>query len=167
MRRELERLLSGVAGNGRKADEGKAPADQAGVARSDARAGSNHWAVAQAGGIGLLPISCRAGESMAVGAFPLAAGSIVAICTAPPKPEVAGDLEGGRSHLRPVDSCTAHPASLPECAFRRSYPREEPYALAAPVRICAGGGQRWPSLPRPKIAPSPHRTILWRHAVRC
>jgi serine/threonine protein kinase len=50
-----------------------------------------------------------------------------------------------------VDSCTAHLASLPECAFRRSYPREEPYALKAPVRICAGGRQRWPSLPQQLI----------------
>src|SRR5215831_13837991 len=58
--------------------------------------------------------------------------------TTAPEPEVAGNLEGDRPHFRPVDSCTAHPASLPECALRRSHPREEPYALAAPVRICAG-----------------------------
>jgi hypothetical protein len=35
-RRDLERLLSGVPGNGRKVDGGQAPADQAGVAGSDA-----------------------------------------------------------------------------------------------------------------------------------
>jgi len=39
LRRELERLFPGLAGNGREADEGQAPAEQAGVARSDARAG--------------------------------------------------------------------------------------------------------------------------------
>jgi site-specific DNA recombinase len=61
LRRELERLFSGLAGNGREADEGQAPADQAGVARSDARAGRGHREVAEAGGVGLLPISCRAG----------------------------------------------------------------------------------------------------------
>src|SRR6516162_155854 len=27
--------------------------------------------------------------------------------------------------------------------------RQEPYAVALHVRICAGGGQQWPSLPRP------------------
>jgi hypothetical protein len=27
--------------------------------------------------------------------------------------------------------------------------RQEPYAVAPHVRICAGGGQQWPSLPRP------------------
>jgi hypothetical protein len=28
-------------------------------------------------------------------------------------------------------------------------PREEPGALVAHAGICAGGGQKWPSLPRP------------------
>ena len=92
-------LFSGLAGNGRKADEGQAPADQAGVAHSDARAGRRHRAVAQAGGVGLLPISRRTGKSMAAGAFSLAAGSIMAICTSSPEPEVTGDLEGDQSCL--------------------------------------------------------------------
>src|SRR5436853_7017720 len=29
--------------------------------------------------------------------------------------------------------------------------RQEPYAVTLHVRICAGGGQQWPSLPRPNI----------------
>jgi hypothetical protein len=99
LRRELERLLSGVAGNGREADEGQAPADQAGVARSDARAGSSDRAVAQAGGVGLLPISRRTGKSTATGAFPLATDSIMAEYITPPESEVTGDLEGDRPHL--------------------------------------------------------------------
>ena len=33
--------------------------------------------------------------------------------------------------------------------LRRQNPREEPGALAAHAGICAGGGQQWPSLPRP------------------
>jgi hypothetical protein len=83
----------------RETDEGQAPADQARVARSDARAGRCHRAVAQTGGIGLLPVSRRTGKSMATGAFPLSAGPIMAICTAPPEPEVKGDLEGDWSCL--------------------------------------------------------------------
>ena len=31
----------------------------------------------------------------------------------------------------------------------RHDPRQEPYAVTLHVRICAGGGQQWPSLPRP------------------
>jgi hypothetical protein len=30
--------------------------------------------------------------------------------------------------------------------------RQEPYAVTLHVRICAGGGQQWPSLPRPSRA---------------
>jgi len=35
--------------------------------------------------------------------------------------------------------------------------RQEPYAVALHVRICAGGGQQWPSLPRPDIPMSSGR----------
>src|SRR5580704_5749185 len=34
-------------------------------------------------------------------------------------------------------------------ASSRHDPRQEPYAVTLHVRICAGGGQQWPSLPRP------------------
>ena len=47
--------------------------------------------------------------------------------------------------LRPifesVDSSSPHSSSIPRRTLRRSYPREEPYAVIPPVRICAGGGQ--------------------------
>ena len=39
----------------------------------------------------------HAGKSTATGAFPLAADSIVAVCIAPPEPEVTGDLEADRA----------------------------------------------------------------------
>ncbi len=44
-------------------------------------------------------------------------------------------------------------------------PREEPGALAAHAGICAGGGQQWPSLPRPSL----QQTISWRpdHREHC
>src|SRR5882672_4020589 len=32
--------------------------------------------------------------------------------------------------------------------------RQEPYAVTLHVRICAGGGQQWPSLPRPRKPPA-------------
>jgi len=36
-------------------------------------------------------------------------------------------------------AATAHPASLAPAALRRHYPRQEPSALDAHARICAGG----------------------------
>jgi hypothetical protein len=44
--------------------------------------------------------------------------------------------------------------------FRRQNPREEPGALAAHAGICAGGGQQWPSLPRPFSHASVTRQVL-------
>jgi group II intron reverse transcriptase/maturase len=87
------------------------------------------------------------GNLQQLGRFPLAVGSPMAVYITPSESEVAGDLEGDWPSSGPVDPCAAHLASLPECAVRRSHPREEPYAVAPLVRICAGGGQRWPSLP--------------------
>ncbi len=34
-----------------------------------------------------------------------------------------------------------HSSSISRCPFRRSYPREEPYAVIPPVRILCGGDQ--------------------------
>jgi len=50
-------------------------------------------------------------------AFPLAAGSTVAVCLTPSESEVAGDLEGDWPSPRPVNSCAAHLASVPECTL--------------------------------------------------
>ena len=49
-------------------------------------------------------------------------------------------------------------------ALRRQYPREEPYAAIPHVRICAGGDQRWSSLPQSR-APTQARSG-WRPSGR-
>jgi hypothetical protein len=55
--------------------------------------------------------------------------------------------------LRQVASSPANSTSLSRRALRRSYPREEPYAVIPQVRICAGGDQRWSSLPQSRALP--------------
>ena len=37
----------------------------------------------------------------------------------------------------------------PEKRFLVNHPRWEPGAVAPPAGICAGGGEKWPALPRP------------------
>ena len=37
----------------------------------------------------------------------------------------------------------------PRVRFLAKHPGQEPYAVTPHARICAGGGQQWPSLPRP------------------
>jgi hypothetical protein len=48
---------------------------------------------------------------------------------------------------------TCHPAGfdipIQRSGSSRHDLRQEPYAVTPPVRICAGGGQQWPSLPQP------------------
>ena len=56
---------------------------------------------------------------------------------------------------------STHPASVAGKAVPRHHPRWEPGALAAPAGICAGGGEKSPSLPRP---PPPARE---RHESGC
>src|ERR1700680_3889771 len=57
-----------------------------------------------------------------------------------------GEVHQLHRPLFPVDQDTTPAALSP---FRRQNPRDEPGALAAHAGIRAGGGQQWPSLPRP------------------
>src|SRR5258707_5783374 len=52
-------------------------------------------------------------------------------------------------HVDPIGGCAPVRMRV-QTACRPTFdPREEPGALAAHAGICAGGGQQWPSLPRP------------------
>ena len=59
----------------------------------------------------------------------------------------------GRSvpHLVPVDSATPRSASLSSCPLRRHSSSVRAVCVNALARICAGGDQRWSSLPRPLL----------------
>src|SRR5438445_7562433 len=105
--------------------------------------------MAEAGGARLLPIPCGAGQSTQAKPVSQAVAEAVAADVTPSRPEAAADVGAAGPNLHEVDTCTPHPASLSQRALRRSHPRWEPYAVMPLVRICAGGGQRWSSLPRP------------------
>ena len=70
----------------------------------------------------------------------------VAQATQPACIHELGEVHQLNRPLLPVDQDTTPTAMSP---LRRQNPREEPGALAAHAGICAGGGQQWPSLPRP------------------
>src|ERR1700687_897528 len=52
---------------------------------------------------------------------------------------------------RPLLSANQNATPAAMSPLRRQNPRDEPGALAAHAGICAGGGQQWPSLPRPFV----------------
>src|SRR5260370_40960819 len=68
-----------------------------------------------------------------------------------------------------MDSSSQHSSSISGRTLRRSYPREEPYAVIPLVRICAGGGQRCSFLPQPMLRDNlagSSRRCCWGAEVR-
>ncbi len=72
----------------------------------------------------------------------------------------AAQLETLRQDRRPLDTegTIVHP--YPQRRFDAKYSRVEPDALAAPIRICAGGAERSAFLSRPPEGLNQPRTIL-------
>src|SRR5262249_22009921 len=69
----------------------------------------------------------------------------------PPEPVMGSDEADRRTLL----ALSTHPAPVARTTVPRHYPRQEPGALAALAGICAGGGERSPSLPRPVLSDLP------------
>src|SRR5262249_42421814 len=67
----------------------------------------------------------------------------------PPEPVMGSDEADRRTLL----ALSTHPVPVARTTVPRHYPRQEPGALAALAGICAGGGERSPSLPRPVLPP--------------
>src|SRR5437763_1313728 len=104
-------------------------------------------------------------------------------CTAPAVKSAA--LGGMLCCAEGIDTVSTGPASLESPAttarhaefcipIRRSASlrhdlRQEPYAVTLHVRICAGGGQQWPSLPRPfnTVRPRVWSTRPGEKPLRC
>src|SRR5439155_8229230 len=79
---------------------------------------------------------------------PLQDRPLLAPSATAPQPAHAGDLGADLSPRRPMATACPHPAPLARRPLLRSYPRQEPSALAAHAGICAGGRQQRRSLPR-------------------
>src|SRR4029077_823495 len=80
-----------------------------------------------------------------------------------PRPTAPIDVDANEDDRRPVPAIPTYPAPVARKAVPRHHPRWEPGALAAPAGICAGGGEKSPSLPRPLTslasAPAAERTL--------
>jgi hypothetical protein len=62
----------------------------------------------------------------------------------------------GQSHAPPAQNgcgVSQDLAGVCHASIWRHFQRQEPYAAMPPVRMCAGGCQQWPSLPRPFSSP--------------
>src|ERR1700686_3695139 len=87
----------------------------------------------------------------------------VAQATQPACVHELGEVYQHHRPLLPVDQDTTPAAMSP---FRRQNPREEPGALVADCGICAGGGERSSSLPRPNDLACASTSPCFRFATR-
>src|SRR6202035_418118 len=104
--------------------------------------------MAAEGGAGLLPIPCCSRELDPAAHLLAARLSIVAECFSSSQSTRPGALGASVPHLVPVDSSTPRFASLSPCSLRRHSSSVRAVCVNALARICAGGDQRWSSLPR-------------------
>src|ERR1035441_290878 len=105
--------------------------------------------MASEGGIGLLPISCCSRQHRPV--VPLQTSRPSALAKRSGSPQSDREKEVGEiwPDLRQMDSNTPHPASLSRRLLLRHSSFVRAVCVNAPVRICAGGDQRWSSQLRP------------------
>src|ERR1035441_6762879 len=104
--------------------------------------------MASEGGAGLLPISRCPRELDSVARLLAARLPTVAECFSSSQSTRPGALGAAVPHLVPVDSSTPRFASLSPCSLRRHSSSVRAVCVNALARICAGGDQRWSSLPR-------------------
>ena len=104
--------------------------------------------MASDGGAGLLPISCCSRELDSVAHLLAARLQAVAEHFGSSQSTRPGALGALVPHLVSVDSPTPCYASLSRCPLRRHSSSVRAVCVNALVRICAGGDQRWSSLPR-------------------
>jgi hypothetical protein len=104
--------------------------------------------MAPEGRAGLLPILCCARKHWSVARLQASHMPIVAERSRPSQSTRAGGLGPSQPTAQPVDSAPTRSASLPRQALRRHSSSVRAVCVNAHVRICAGGDQRWSSLPR-------------------
>ena len=163
----VQALLRDPAGRrrlrARKEADGQAHANQTSGDQGAAQGDPPRWdrwarQMACPGPAGLDGLLCCADERLRDLGIPASHDRTLAWRADAPQPATSIDVDPNEDDRRPVLANPSHPASVAGEAVPRHHPRWEPGALAAPAGICAGGGQQWPSLPRPRQVRAAHRS---------
>src|ERR1022692_5162799 len=104
--------------------------------------------MAPEGRAGLLPIPRCSREHDSVAHLQTSRVQAMAECSGPPQSARKDVLGTFYPSLEPVDSSTPRSAPLSRCTLLRHSSFVRAVCVDALVRICAGGDQRWSSLPR-------------------
>ena len=155
------RKIPGRSSDGQEASASDVDCDPRKALSTAARTRADGWCVASASPEWILRVSCSPDEPVAIGWLPQRSLPRLAACPTaaqPAAPAQLGPFQSPHPQVRPVLSSSA---SLSGTALLcvTSNLRQEPYAVTLHVRIRAGGGQQWPSLPRPfvRIAVAPNK----------
>src|SRR6266852_7191058 len=97
----------------------------------------------------LLPLPCRAWQHRPVKRLGSAVTASVAVHPKPSQSAWPRGVGSGDTDLRPLDSSTPRFASLSSGTLCRHTSKVGAVCIKVLVRFCAGGDQRWSSLPRP------------------
>jgi RNA-directed DNA polymerase len=124
---------------GLETDAGQAGRGQGPAAATPASAGPGAGPVAGQRGARALRLLRRARQPQGGGGVPHPGDTALAGGAAAPQPALPPGLETHEPPGDPVAAASPRDASLPRRAPWRSYPRQEPSALAAHAGICAGG----------------------------
>src|ERR1700693_3488464 len=99
----------------------------------------------------LLPIPCGPGKPRPVACLRATHTSLVAASSEPSQPMRHAALGPAETALCALGSSTPRPTSLPDGKLLRHSSKVGAVCVDAHVRFCAGGDQRWSSLPRQAI----------------
>src|SRR6202030_4039715 len=113
----------------------------------NARAGCRRRCMAAKGCERLLPLPCGPRQYRSVECLWTTLATIV-VAHSTPTQSTTKVVGPGHPDLQAVDSSSTRSASLSCCSLPRHSSKVGAVCVEAPVRICAGGGQRWSSLPQ-------------------
>src|SRR5271166_362471 len=111
----------------------------------------------------LLPLPCGPRKHRQVECLRATVAAIVVAHSTPPQSATCA-VGSAPTDLHPVASSPTRFASLSYSSLFRHSSKVGAVCVEAPVRICAGGDQRWSSLPRPQLPPPPSRDKI---GVKC
>jgi hypothetical protein len=137
-----------LADYGEEANGREAQSHQGRASTPEASSYGRGRCMASQGCAGLLPIPCRSGELDSVAHLQSSRLLVVAERPCPSQPTRTGAMGSSFPCLEPVDSSSPRSAPLSRCTLLRHSSFVRAVCVNALVRICAGGDQRWSSLPR-------------------
>ena len=142
-----QRVVHRLAENGEETHGGEAARNQSRTAPPNARAGCRRRCMAAEGCERLLPLPCGPRQHRSVECLWTTLAAIVAAHSTPTQ-STTTVVGPGNPALQAVDSSPTRFASLSYSSLPRHSSKVGAVCVEAPVRFCAGGDQRWSSLPR-------------------